>query len=198
MKENYPIKCVLINVYNIYLILNFVNQLFKKNINLLSTSKTKKILKKNNIFSTSFSDYVQFPDIIINSINVLHPRIHAGVLGKRIKDHNVMLHNRVVPIDMICVDLIPFDKLKKIKNIELENIIKNIEIGNISLIKSAIINNKEVTIVIDKHEKIIEEMNENNDCIKLETKKKLAKKAFKYIVEYEIKLLNFLKKNNKI
>lgn len=194
MKNNNPIRCVLISVHNPCSILGFLNKIYKKDINLLSTESIYDILTNNNINSTNISDYVQFPNIIINNINLLHPRIHAGVAGRRIKDHNDMLHNRVVPIDMICVDLIPFEKLIKSKNIKLKEIMKKIDIGNISLIKSSIINYEEVTIVINNYDNIIKEMNNNNNCITLKTKRELAEKAFIYVVEYEKKILDYLKK----
>lgn len=143
------IKRALISVSDKTGILDFARELNKLGVEILSTGGTAKLLRDNNIPVKEVSEYTGFPEMLGGRIKTLHPKIHAGLLALRdnsehmetLKEYNIGL------IDMVVVDLYPFEKTTQKPGVKFEEIIENIDIGGPAMLRSAAKNHKYVTVI---------------------------------------------------
>ncbi|QIQ41657.1 MAG: bifunctional phosphoribosylaminoimidazolecarboxamide formyltransferase/IMP cyclohydrolase [Buchnera aphidicola (Microlophium carnosum)] len=196
MPSNNLIKNALISVSDKKNILEAAKILIKNKINLFSTEGTAKILQKNNILVTEISDYTKFPEIMDGRIKTLHPKIMGGILRRKDKDKEIMKLYDIYPIDIVIVNFYPFEKIKNIKNNNIDDIINNIDIGGPTLVRASAKNYKNVIIIVDlcDFEFVINSI--NNNTMNTEKRFYLASKAFQYTLSYEkIIAQYFIKKN---
>ena len=133
------IKRALISVSDKSGILDFARQLRNLGIEIISTGGTSRLLRENNIQVKDVSDFTGFPEMLDCRVKTLHPKIHAGLLSLRdnqehmdvIREHNIEL------IDMVVVNLYPFEKIIKKPNVTINEVIENIDIGGPSMLRSA-------------------------------------------------------------
>ncbi|QOI10922.1 bifunctional phosphoribosylaminoimidazolecarboxamide formyltransferase/IMP cyclohydrolase [Blochmannia endosymbiont of Colobopsis nipponica] len=200
----YPIYRVLISVYDKTGILNFSKFLHEKNIQIISTAGTAAFLKKEGLTTTEISDYINFPELMDGRIKTLHPKIYGGILARPDLDKKIMNEFNIDHIDMVIVNLYPFNsKIKrKQKNILKEKQITNIDIGGPSIVRAAAKNYKKVAVLVHScdYAPIIHEMNNNNNSLTIQTKFKLAAKAFEHVATYDRNIANYFQnvktKNN--
>ncbi len=177
-------------------IANFANELKKLDIEILSTGGTAKKLRDGGVKVTEISEYTESPEIMNGRVKTLHPRVYGGILGIRENDDHLedMKKNKIKPIDMVVVNLYPFEEVVKKEGTSLEEAIENIDIGGPTMLRAAAKNYKYVTIVTDPadYKPLIKELKKNKGAVYDETRLKLAKKAFAYVARYDAAISNYL------
>ncbi|MDP3589207.1 MAG: bifunctional phosphoribosylaminoimidazolecarboxamide formyltransferase/IMP cyclohydrolase, partial [Methylobacter sp.] len=118
-------------------IVDFCRELNQLGIEILSTGGTAKTLAENNIPATEVSDYTGFPEMMDGRVKTLHPKVHGGILARRGIDDAVMAANGIKPIDMVVVNLYPFEQTVANPDCDLETAIENIDIGGPTMIRAA-------------------------------------------------------------
>ncbi len=191
------IKKALISVSNKEGLEDFAKKLQELGISIISTGNTARAIRKSGVEAIDISDVTGFPEILDGRVKTLHPKVHAGLLAVRSnKDHTETLKRmEIEPIDMVVVNLYPFEKTIQKPNVTLEKAIENIDIGGPSMIRSAAKNFNDVVVIVDPndYELIIEELKRSGGEVSLETRFSLAVKAFKHTSEYDGVIANYLK-----
>jgi len=191
------IKRALISVSDKEGILDFAKELKKFGIEILSTGGTAKLLRDNNIDVKEVSQYTGFPEMLDGRVKTLHPKIHAGLLAlrsnpehlKTLKEHNIGL------IDMVVVNLYPFEKTTRKPNVAIGEIIENIDIGGPSMLRSAAKNHKSVAVICnpDRYNEVVEELKKNNGALSESLLQDLAIEVFGLTSHYDTAIHEFLK-----
>jgi len=193
------IKRAIISVSDKEDIIDFARGLEELGIEIISTGGTARILQKEKIKVTSISEVTGFPEILEGRVKTLHPFIFGGILAKRESElHQKQIKEQNVShIDLVVVNLYPFEKTISKKEVTLDEAIENIDIGGPSLLRAAAKNYQDVTVVIDpsSYSAIINELKENNGEISLKTKKKLAVEVFEHTAFYDAMISKYLRKN---
>ena len=172
--------------------------LSKFGVEILSTGGTAKKIASLGIKVRDVSDYTGFPEMLNGRVKTLHPKVHGALLALRenkehmatVKEHNIEL------IDMVIVNLYPFEKVTKDPNIKLEEAIENIDIGGPSMLRSAAKNAHSVAVVCDPkwYQQILDELNKNNGSLGDEILQLLRNDVFRRTAEYDKAIYNFLSK----
>ena len=190
------IKRALISVSDKKGIIDFAKTLIKNNIEILSTGGTAKLFTENNIPVIEVGDYTGFPEILDGRVKTLHPKIHGGILGKRDDEKHLQTMNKsnIPLIDLVVVNLYPFEATISRENCLLSEAIENIDIGGPAMIRSSAKNYNSVAIVTDTSDyKMIEDaLNQNDGALNLKCRFNLAKKAFEYTAKYDSAISNYL------
>ena len=188
-----PIKRALISVSDKSGIIEFAQALVSKDIEIISTGGTAKLLKDKNIPVTEVSEYTGYPEMMAGRVKTLNPIIHGGILARRGVDEKVMAENDIKPIDLVVVNLYPFQSTIDDPDCSIEDAIENIDIGGPAMLRSSAKNYLSVTVVVDckDYQLILNELNDNNDT-SLETRRKLALKTFEHTAQYDGAIANYL------
>lgn len=189
-----PVKRALISVSDKTGILDFARNLADLDVEILSTGGTFRLLKDNNIPATEISDYTGFPEMMDGRVKTLHPKVHGGILGRRGTDDAVMSEHGIVSIDMVVVNLYPFEATIAKPGCDLETAIENIDIGGPTMVRSAAKNHKWVSIVVNAGDygRIIDEMRSNARVVSEQTRFELAVAAFEHTAYYDGAIANYL------
>jgi len=166
----------------------FAKKLNEKGIEILSTGGTAKVLKEAGINVKDVSEYTGFPEMMGGRVKTLHPKVHGGILALR-SDSEHMAEadkNNVEMIDIVVVNLYPFQETIAKEGVSEEEAIENIDIGGPSMIRSAAKNFQFVTVLTDSgdYEKVLEEISASGDT-SVQTRKRLARKAFTMTMQYD-------------
>jgi len=190
------IQRALISVSDKSGIVAFAQILSNKGIEILSTGGTAKLLRNSGISVTEVSDYTNFPEMMAGRLKTLHPKIHGGLLGRRGVDETVMSKHNIYPIDLLVVNLYPFEKTISVPDCDLATAIENIDIGGPAMLRSAAKNYAAVTVVVDAkdYNMILEEMAVNNGAVTEATRFALARKVFAHTSRYDGAIANYLGK----
>lgn len=193
---NKKVTRALISVSDKTGVLDFCRELNSLGIELLSTGGTAKLLAENGIAVTEVSDYTGFPEMMDGRVKTLHPKVHGGILGRRGIDDAVMEANGIKAIDMVVVNLYPFEQTVAKPDCDLETAIENIDIGGPSMIRGAAKNHNDVAIVVDPadYEAILAELKANATALSHETRFKLALKSFEHTARYDTMIAAYLSK----
>ncbi|HUU51215.1 MAG TPA: bifunctional phosphoribosylaminoimidazolecarboxamide formyltransferase/IMP cyclohydrolase [Nitrospinota bacterium] len=190
------IKRVLISVSDKEGVVEFAKALSGMGVEILSTGGTNKLLTEKGIKVSSVSDYTGFPEILDGRVKTLHPKILGGILAVRgSKEHeNDLRSQNIGLIDMVVVNLYPFEETVSKPGILLEKAIENIDIGGPSMLRAAAKNFNDVAVVINpkSYNEIISEMRENNGCLSDKTRFRLAKKVFQHTARYDSVIFSYL------
>jgi phosphoribosylaminoimidazolecarboxamide formyltransferase/IMP cyclohydrolase len=166
---------------------------------ILSTGGTAKVLKEAGIEVTLISEITGFPEILEGRVKTLHPVIFAGILARTGNvEHQRQLHEQQIkPIDIVVVNLYPFEKTIAEKDVSLGMAIENIDIGGPSLLRAAAKNYQDVTVVVDPadYQRLLEELSSSDGKVSLSTKKQLAVKVFQHTSYYDCMIARYLTKN---
>ncbi|HLG25200.1 MAG TPA: bifunctional phosphoribosylaminoimidazolecarboxamide formyltransferase/IMP cyclohydrolase, partial [Candidatus Gracilibacteria bacterium] len=191
------IKRALISVTDKSGIEEFARGLTEKGIEILSTGGTAKLLKEAGVKVTEVSEYTGFPEILDGRVKTLHPKIHGGILAVRTKKtHMEILEKQGIgPIDLVVVNLYRFEQTVEKDDVTEEEAIENIDIGGPGMIRSAAKNFASVTVVTDPddYEDVLQEISANGDT-SLETRKRLAWKAFGKTYKYDEAIEHYFRK----
>ena len=187
------IKRALISVSDKSGIIEFANFLNKKGIEILSTGGTAELLRNNNVDVMEVSDYTEFPEMMNGRVKTLHPKIYGGILGRRGVDNETMEVNGIDEIDMVVVNLYPFEETLADKESSHEDLIEKIDIGGPTMIRAAAKNYNDVAVVIDPkdYNDIKEELEKNEGVLSSKTCFKLARKSFEHSARYDDSIANY-------
>jgi phosphoribosylaminoimidazolecarboxamide formyltransferase/IMP cyclohydrolase len=190
------IKRALVSVSDKTGIAEFAKELVSLKVEILSTGGTAKALKSQGLPIIDVSEYTGFPEMLDGRVKTLHPKIHGGLLGIRDNPEHVekMKEFHIEPIDLVVVNLYPFEATVAKEGCPLEEAIENIDIGGPTMLRSAAKNYRFVTVIVDPTDYIpvLEEMKENKGEVSLETNFRLAKKVFQHTARYDGAISNYL------
>lgn len=188
-----PIKRALISVSDKSGIVEFAQALQQQGVEILSTGGTYKLLRDTGIKAIEVSDYTGFPEMMDGRVKTLHPKVHGGILARRGQDDAVMAEHGIQPIDMVVVNLYPFEQTVADPNCSLADAIENIDIGGPTMVRAAAKNNAYVNIVVNASDyaAIIDEMSANNGATSQATRFDLAIKAYEHTAAYDGAIANY-------
>jgi phosphoribosylaminoimidazolecarboxamide formyltransferase / IMP cyclohydrolase len=196
---NKKITRALVSVSDKSGIVEFCRELSLLGIEILSTGGTAKILAENGIQAVEVADYTGFPEMMDGRVKTLHPKIHGGILGRRGIDDEVMNANGIKPIDMVVVNLYPFENTIAKSDCVLVMAIENIDIGGPTMIRAAAKNYIDVAVLVDPldYEKTIKELKAKQG-LSLQTRFNLALKCFQHTAHYDTAIASYLGKVSKV
>jgi len=190
------IRRALVSVSDKTGLLDLVKILNKFGVEILSTGGTAKILRENKIPVKEVSEYTGFPEMLDGRVKTLHPKIHGGLLALRGKpEHMQSLKDQDIGlIDMVIVNLYPFEQTINKPEVSIEEAIENIDIGGPSMLRSAAKNSKSVVVVSDpkQYNKVIEELNKNHGSIPVTVSEGLGIEVFKLTSHYDSVINHYL------
>ena len=178
-------KYALISVSDKSGLVEFARQLIDCGYTLLSTGGTQKLLIENGLAVTGVSEHTGFSEIMDGRVKTLHPRIHGGILGRR-QDEQIMRERDIPPIDLVIVNLYPFEAVTSDESCSLENAIENIDIGGPAMVRAAAKNHARVSVIVDPddYETVADELT-SKGSVSNETRFKLATRAFAHTARYD-------------
>jgi phosphoribosylaminoimidazolecarboxamide formyltransferase/IMP cyclohydrolase len=192
------ISRALISVSDKSVIASFARALERQGVDIISTGGTAELLRREKIPVREISSFTAFPEVLEGRLKTLHPRVHGGLLYKRgnPKHEAEARECGFEPIDLVVVNLYPFEETIGKPDVTLAEAIENIDIGGPSMIRSAAKNYESVTVVVDPadYDTVLENMRENNGETTLKLRERLAIKAFIKTSEYDRVISNFLEK----
>ncbi len=190
------IQRALISVSDKTGIVDFAKALKARNVEILSTGGTAKLLADSGIAVTEVSAYTGFPEMLDGRVKTLHPKIHGGLLGRRDLPAHVaaMEGHGIPPIDLLVVNLYPFEQTVAKPGCSLEDAIENIDIGGPTMLRAAAKNHGSVTVVVDAadYTRVLDEMSTNKGAISAATRFQLAVKVFEHTARYDGAIANYL------
>jgi len=165
-------------------------------VELLSTGGTAKVLREAELPVIDVSDYTEAPELFEGRVKTLHPKVHGGLLHRRDSDEHVLQakENGIEPIDLVVVNLYPFEETVAKDGVTVTEAIENIDIGGPSMLRSAAKNSPAVTVVTDPGDygRVVEEMRDHEGDTSLRLREELAVKVFKRTSEYDTAIANYL------
>jgi phosphoribosylaminoimidazolecarboxamide formyltransferase/IMP cyclohydrolase len=177
-------------------LVEFARELEAMGVELLSTGGTAALLRKNGVGATDISAFTGSPEILDGRVKTLHPRVHGGLLYLREDAGHVAeaQANGVLPIDLVVVNLYPFEATVAREGVTLEEAIENIDIGGPSMLRSAAKNYRSVTVVVDPSDycDVLESMRTNGGATTLKLRERLGIKVFVNTSRYDGAIANFL------
>jgi len=173
-------------------IVEFAGALRDMGVELLSTGGTYRLLQESGLEVTEVADYTGFPEMMDGRVKTLHPKVHGGILARRGQDDAVMAEHGINPIDMVVVNLYPFESTVARPDCSLEDAIENIDIGGPAMVRAAAKNHRFVNIVVNApdYTQIIAEMQANGGATCMDTRFDLAIKAYEHTAAYDGAIAN--------
>ena len=179
----------------------FAEALQGAGVELISTGGTYNLLSEHNIKAKKVSDVTGFPEILDGRVKTLHPYIFGGILARReLSNHVSTLEEHNIPfIDMVVVNLYPFEKTAAQRDVRFEDVIEQIDIGGPSLLRAAAKNFKDVVVVCDpaEYDNVIKEMTEDDNTVSEAIRLRLARKVFEHTSHYDAAIAGYLEKSQK-
>jgi phosphoribosylaminoimidazolecarboxamide formyltransferase/IMP cyclohydrolase len=170
-------------------IVEFARGLQELGVEVISTGGTARELAAQGVGTRPVEDYTGFPEILDGRVKTLNPRIFAGLLAVRSDDEHVQTLNEhgVEPVDLVCVNLYPFERVSSRRGAEEEEIIENIDIGGPTLIRAAAKNHAFSAVVVtpESYDAVLGELEESGGLLSLRTRQSLAMEAFAYTARYD-------------
>jgi phosphoribosylaminoimidazolecarboxamide formyltransferase/IMP cyclohydrolase len=174
----------------------FAKSLSSFGVRIISTGGTAKHLREAGLDITDVSDITGFPEMMDGRVKTLHPKVHGAFLALRDNAEHVASMNEhgIEPIDLVAINLYPFEQTIAKDGVSLEEAVENIDIGGPAMIRSASKNWRDVAVITDAriYDSVIDEMRENNGSLTLETRQKLAAAAFTRTADYDQAISSFL------
>ena len=196
MSELRKIKRALISVSDKTRLVEFATVLATFCVEIVSTGGTARYLRENGFAVTDVSQVTGFPEMMDGRVKTLHPKIHGAFLALRDNEEHVTSMNEhgIKPIDLVVVNLYPFEQTIAKDGVTLEEAVENIDIGGPAMIRSAAKNWRDVTVVTDPgmYGDIITEMTANDGSLPLETRRNCAEQAFYVTSSYDDAIWHYL------
>lgn len=196
------IKRALISLSDKSGILEFAKELIDLGVEIISTGGTAKLLRENNITVTEVSEYTGFPEMLDGRVKTLHPKIHAGLLALRNNpDHlQKLVQQNIGLIDMLVVNLYPFQKVICKPQVEIAEVIENIDIGGPAMLRSAAKNYQSVAVICNpqRYSQIIAQLKKNSGCLSEDLMRQLGVEVYGYTSNYDATIYNYLSQHFKI
>ncbi|WP_395877773.1 bifunctional phosphoribosylaminoimidazolecarboxamide formyltransferase/IMP cyclohydrolase [Ehrlichia muris] len=192
------IKRAIISVYNKINVIELAKFLIEQKVEIIATTSTYKTLLDAGLQTTEISDYTNFPEIMGGRVKTLHPKIHGGILSNRNTHAAEGLNLGIYDIDLVVVNLYPFSQVANIKTSTENEIIEQIDIGGVTLLRSGAKNFHNVTVIsdINDYDTLKAEMTNNQNSTTLTYRKYLATKAFAITSAYDSNIYNWISKDS--
>lgn len=177
-------------------IVEFSRELAGYGVEILSTGGTAKLLREAGLKVKDVSEFTGFPEMLDGRVKTLHPKVHGGLLGMRGNPEHVatMKAHGIEPIDMVVVNLYPFEATVAKPDCTLEDAIENIDIGGPTMLRSAAKNNADVTVIVDHNDyrRVLDEMKASGGAVSPASNFKLAVKVYQHTAAYDGAISNWL------
>ena len=186
------VRRALISVSDKRGLIPFVSGLKEIGVEILSTGGTCRALREAGVEVIEVSEKTGFPEIMDGRVKTLHPKIHGGLLGRRGKDEGVMEEHGIEPIDLLAVNLYPFEQTIARQDASIDDAIENIDIGGPAMIRAASKNHDGVAVVVDPddYDAVLASLQKNE--LSLEARRRLAAKAYAHTASYDIAITKYL------
>lgn len=188
-------KQALISVSDKTGVVDFAKGLVAAGYHILSTGGTAKLLAEQGVPCQEVADYTGFPEMLDGRVKTLDPHIHAGILARRpVPEHmKAIADHGIDPIDIVCVNLYPFEQTIARPDCTFELAIENIDIGGPTMIRAAAKNHESVAVIVDPtdYDRVLAEINEKGE-VSADTRLALAKKVFAHTARYDGAITNYL------
>lgn len=190
------IRRALISVSDKTGIAEFARDLHQAGVEILSTGGTYRLLREENIPAIEIADYTGFPEMMDGRVKTLHPKVHGGILARRDIDAEVLKANEIPTIDLIVVNLYPFEATVANPNCDLATAIENIDIGGPTMLRAAAKNHAWVTVITNPQDysRVLDEMKANQGAVSGQTRFDLAVATFEHTAAYDGAIANYLGK----
>lgn len=177
-------------------IVEFARSLQNAGVEILSTGGTYRLLQDNNIPAIEIADYTGFPEMMDGRVKTLHPKVHGGILARRHIDAEVMQAHNIPPIDLVVVNLYPFEATVARPGCDLTTAIENIDIGGPTMLRAAAKNHAWVAVVVNPadYPLVLSEMNANAGGLTQSTRFDLAVRTYEHTAAYDGAIANYLGK----
>ena len=187
-----PIRRALISVSDKTGIVEFARELEALGVEILSTGGTFKLLRDNAVAAVEVADYTGFAEMMDGRVKTLHPKIHGGILGRRGTDDAIMAEHGIKPIDLVAVNLYPFQATISKPGCDLPTAIENIDIGGPTMVRSAAKNHKDVAIVVNASDyaQVLESLKAGG--LTYAQRFDLMLKAFEHTAAYDGMIANYM------
>src|SRR6185295_1403418 len=176
----------------------FAQGLADLGVEMISSGGTAKFLQSKKIPVKEVSDYTGFPELFDGRVKTLHPKIHGGLLQRRdVPEHQKQAKKHdIPPIDLVVINLYPFEETIAKEDVTLDEAIENIDIGGPSMLRSAAKNYRSVTVITDPadYADVIEHMQDNDGTTTLKMRERLGIKVFVTTSKYDAAIANYLNK----
>jgi phosphoribosylaminoimidazolecarboxamide formyltransferase/IMP cyclohydrolase len=188
----FNVRRALVSVSDKRGLIPFVTGLTELGVEILSTGGTCRTLREAGLTVVEVAEKTGFPEIMDGRVKTLHPVIHGGLLGRRGVDESVMVEHGIDPIDMLVVNLYPFEQTIAREDATIDDAIENIDIGGPAMIRAASKNHDGVAVIVepDDYESILNDL--KNDQLTLEGRRRLAAKAFAHTASYDMAITKYL------
>jgi len=200
--STHQIKRALISVSDKTGIVDFAIELEKRKVEIFSTGGTYKLLNENNINVKLVKELTNFPEIMNGRVKTLHPGVHAGLLADLGKSEHIkqLDDNNISSIDLVIVNLYPFEETLKNKDSNHQDLIENIDIGGPAMLRASAKNYKWTAVVIDPnhYQTILQKLDNSDNCIDEEFRARLAGEVFSHTAKYDSLIANYFAEYNKL
>lgn len=179
----------------------FAQVLAEAKIEILSTGGTAKMLREGGVAAKDISEHTGFPEMLDGRVKTLHPKVHGGLLYIRGNEKHEMAarEHGITPIDLVVVNLYPFEQTVARAGVTLHDAIENIDIGGPSMLRSAAKNHESVTVVVDPadYSEVAKQISESGNTT-LELRRRLAAKVFARTAAYDAAIAEYLASEFKV
>lgn len=190
------IRTALLSVSDKNGIVPFAKALHEQGVKLISTGGTAKLLAENGLPVVEVSSLTKFPEMLDGRVKTLHPMVHGGLLARRdFPEHMAALKEHGIDtIDMLVINLYPFNETVANEQCTFEEAIENIDIGGPAMLRAAAKNHQDVTVLIspEDYALVLAEMKANQNVVSYKTNLRLAKKVFAHTAQYDGAIANYL------
>ncbi|MBI5055150.1 MAG: bifunctional phosphoribosylaminoimidazolecarboxamide formyltransferase/IMP cyclohydrolase [Nitrospirae bacterium] len=182
-------------------IVEFAKELSSLKVEIVSTGGTAKTLSDQKVKIEEVSKYTGFPEMLGGRLKTLHPKIHGGLLWRRdnAQDERDIKANQIKSIDMVVVNLYPFEQTVSKPNVAFDEAIENIDIGGPTMLRAASKNFRDVVVIVDPadYDKVIQELKTHDGEVSYDMKFYLAQKVFAHTARYDTLISNYLSRHGK-
>ncbi|MFK7830526.1 MAG: bifunctional phosphoribosylaminoimidazolecarboxamide formyltransferase/IMP cyclohydrolase [Congregibacter sp.] len=192
--DRYPVRRALISVSDKTGIVDFATALARMDVELLSTGGTHRLLCDAGLTVKEVSQHTGFPEMMDGRVKTLHPKIHGGILARRGQDDAALAEHDIAAIDMVVVNLYPFEATVADPDCSLETAIENIDIGGPGMLRAAAKNHAWVSCVTraKDYPRVLEALSDNHGCVPAAMRRDLAVRAFEHTAAYDGAIANYL------
>ncbi len=189
-----PVRRALLSVSDKTGLVELARALAARDVELLSTGGTARLLAGSGLSVREVSGYTGFPEIMDGRVKTLHPKIHGGLLGRRGIDDAVMALHGIQPIDLLVVNLYPFAETVSRPNCRYAEAIENIDIGGPAMLRAAAKNHESVAVAVDPvdYPALLAELQTHDGCTTAATRSRLAAKVFAHTARYDAMVASYL------
>ena len=192
--DRLPVRRALLSVSDKTGLIELARALAARNVELLSTGGTAKAIREAGLAVRDVSELTGFPEIMDGRVKTLHPKVHGGLLGRRGVDDAVMDEHGIGAIDLLVLNLYPFEKVSADPQARFEDIVENIDIGGPAMLRAAAKNFAFVAVATDpaQYPDLLAELDDNDGALSAKTRFALAVDAFNRVAQYDARISDVL------